>query len=330
MKLSIAAVLITCLANGAAALCNGPSFLDQISPTEAAQMDAAVAATPFANGLLWQATRDDTTLTIVGTIHLDTPSLPAIRAVIAPIVQAADLLLVEATPAGETKLLAMLTQTPELYLISEGPTLPDLLTPALWARVKEAAAARNIPTFMIAQFQPWYLGLSLYVPPYATASLAAENRGLDHMIMQDAETANVPINPLEPFNTLVDALREDTMEKQVAALSASLPSGELQDSLFVAMLDSYATAQTAQMWEMSRVALDYIDVDPQIAARLFAETEVKLITDRNTAWVPLIETAALTNANIVVAAGAAHLPGETGLLKLFANSGWAIIPLDQP
>jgi uncharacterized protein YbaP (TraB family) len=47
------------------------------------------------------------------------------------------------------------------------------------------------------------------------------------------------------------------------------------------------------------------------------------LTRRNQAWLPVIEAA----RSLVVAAGAAHLPGEGGLLRLLKRAGWAVEPL---
>lgn len=313
----------------AAALCDGPDFLERLTPAERTSLDAAVAATPFAEGLLWQATRDDRRITLIGTMHIDAPSLPALRAAAAPFVDTADLLLVEATEAEESALLAAFAAQPDLYLITEGPTLPDLLDPDLWTKVTQAATARDIPPFMVAQFQPWYLGLTLSIPPCATAGLASGAKGLDHMIITDAQAAGVPVQPLEPWETLINVLRDGGMDDQIAQLSVALPPVDLQEAIFATMLNGYAAGQTALMWEASRIAVSHIpDIDPAYAQQIFADTEQGLLIDRNLDWMPVIADASATHPDLVVAAGAAHLPGDFGLLTLLQDDGWTITRLD--
>ena len=47
---------------------------------------------------------------------------------------------------------------------------------------------------------------------------------------------------------------------------------------------------------------------------------------RNAAWMPVIAEASATPDRLVVAAGAAHLIGEGGVLARLQNDGWAIAP----
>ena len=49
------------------------------------------------------------------------------------------------------------------------------------------------------------------------------------------------------------------------------------------------------------------------------------MTRRNRAWLPVIEAQA-AKGQLVVAFGALHLPGETGVLNLLAQNGWKISP----
>jgi uncharacterized protein YbaP (TraB family) len=60
----------------------------------------------------------------------------------------------------------------------------------------------------------------------------------------------------------------------------------------------------------------------------FEMMEEEILNGRNAAWIPVIEDAARANPRLVLAAGAAHLPGEDGLLNLLAERGWTIAPLD--
>jgi uncharacterized protein YbaP (TraB family) len=61
----------------------------------------------------------------------------------------------------------------------------------------------------------------------------------------------------------------------------------------------------------------------------FEMLEEEILVGRNRAWIPVIEEATQANPRVVLAAGAAHLPGEDGLLSLLAERGWTIAPLDE-
>jgi uncharacterized protein YbaP (TraB family) len=312
----------------AAALCTGPSLLSRLSPADRATLDATVAATPFGSGTIWTAQKGDTTLTVVGTMHLYDPRLDAMLARVADRVKTADLLLVEMTPDEETRLQQSIMARPEVMMITSGPTLIDVLDEQTWGQLAAAASARQIPPIMAAKFQPWYLMLVLSMPPCAMADVMAGQRGLDHMIMDTATAAGVPMQAVEPWDTLFGLFMNDSFEEQVEMLRLSLLDPGVQEEMFVAMLEGYAEGNIAQVWELSRLSAGYVPgMDKAEADALFKETEQLLLIDRNKAWIPVIEQASAGKSNVIVAVGAAHLSGESGILWLLQNDGWTIAPL---
>jgi len=328
MKRASLAAAFICLSGPAMALCAGDSFLTQISAETRDKVFATASSQPYAEGNLWELTRDDTTLTVVGTMHVYDDRLLPLRERVQPALAEADLLLVEATAEEEQAMQAALAAQPELYLITEGPTLPDLLSPDDWANVQQAASDRGIPGFLVAKMQPWYLSLTLSIPACAMADLIAGKPGLDKMLMADAETLDVPLQPLEGWETLISALADSPFEEQLAALEVSLLPKEDQQSVYVALLDTYFAEQTAAVWTLGEIAArELTDLTAEEVSAQMAETQEVLLDQRNLNWIPVIEEAAATHDSIVVAAGAAHLPGELGILNLLADEGWQVTRL---
>jgi len=324
LRAALTAVFAT-LALPAAALCTGPSYLDGMSAEQRAALDAAVADMPYAEGLTYYATRGDDRLTIVGTMHIYDPRLEIIRTRISADVRNADLVLLEATAREEEQLRDLITTDPGLIFIVDGPTLPELLDEGIWQQLSDAAGERNIPGFMAAKMQPWYLSLMLSVPPCAMEDMLAGVQGLDKMIASDAAAAGVPTAALEPYTTLFEIFDAAPVEEQVDMLRINMMAPDKQSAMFVAMLDHYFDEDVGRLWELSRIALEDIpELDPAAAAAMFAEVEAGLLNTRNRNWIPVIEDAAETHDDIVVAAGAAHLIGEQGILQLLEDAGWQI------
>ena len=318
-------LLFLCLAQTAQALCNGASFMDRLTPDQRTRIETAAAQTPYGTGLLWRAKRGDHEIIVIGTMHIYDPRLEQIFARIKDEIARADILLVEATKKEQDALQRVIAETPNMAFITDGPTLPERLDEDLWESIKNASRARQLPPFMAAKMQPWYLALTFAIPPCAIFDLATGIQGLDHMIMAEAEAQNVPMAALEPYTTLLDAMQDGTFEEQVEMLRLSLLSPEIHSEMFVAMLDAYFAEEIALVWEASRLTADFVpDLDPKLGAELFAQSEQILLVDRNLAWMPVI------NANLapktIVAAGAAHLMGETGILRLLEAEGWTITP----
>jgi ABC-type phosphate transport system substrate-binding protein len=70
---SLACCVALSSASAASALCNGPSFLDTPTPAQQTDLQAKGASTLYDAGNTWFATKGETVLTIVGTLHLPDP-----------------------------------------------------------------------------------------------------------------------------------------------------------------------------------------------------------------------------------------------------------------
>lgn len=327
MLRTLLALAFAAFAAPATALCTGADFRDRLSDADRATVARAVDATPYAQGLRWVARRDDDRITLIGTMHVFDPRLEQVRAAVAGDIQAADVLLVEAGDAEQAQMEAAVAADPDLFFITEGPTLPETLDDATWSAVMEAARARSIPVFMAAKMEPWYLSLVLSMPPCILPEMLAGQEGLDAMLIDDAGAAGIPVRALEPWDTLFTIMRKSDFDTQVDDLKLALIAPDLQSEMFVAMLDAYFTERIAEIWEVSRIAAAYVPgLSEERAQAVFTETEEDLLNRRNRAWIPVIEAEAASHDRLVVAAGAAHLPGDQGLLALLEAEGWRISP----
>lgn len=329
LRRAAAALALMVLGAGAQAACTGPSLLEGLDPARLEEIRAASAATPYGQGLLWSARRGDARILVAGTMHYPDPRHEATLAALAPALRKAGLLLLETTPEEEGAMARAIAERPELAVITEGPTLPELMPPEDWERLAEAARARGMPPFLAAKSRPWLLMVTLSLPPCAIAALAEGGRGLDHLLMDLARAEGVPLAALEPWDTVFGLMSRGTLEEQVEALGLLTVDPAPAERMLVAMVEGYFAGRIAEVWELSRLSAELLPQagDPAQAAA-FAEIEADLLFARNEAWVPVIEAASRETPRLVVAAGAAHLPGERGLLRLLEEEGWAIAPLE--
>ena len=237
----------------------------------------------------------------------------------------ADLLMVEATAAEEAAMQAAFAADPNMLFVPDGPTLPERVDDATWDAISDALRARGVPPFLAAKMQPWYVTLTLSIPPCAMPDMIAGQRGLDHMIMAGASKNAIPMQALEPWTTLIDVMRSGTPQEQLDMLKLATLSPAIQSEMFVAMLNSYFAEDVAEVWEASRLAGNYVPgLDPVEGAALFEMTEDIILTDRNIRWMDVIDDATRSYDDIVIAVGAAHLPGDKGVLNLLAQDGWTL------
>jgi uncharacterized protein len=305
------------------AQCQGENMLAALPEAERAAIQARADAAPYAQGNFWRATRGDAEVTIIGTYHLGDVRHAATMAVIGPRVAAAETLLVEAGPEEEAALMARMTNDPSGMLITTGPSLMEQLPADDWARLTKAMADRQIPAFMAAKFQPWYISILLAVPPCAMAALV-EKDGLDHKVMAAAEAAGVPIRALEPYDTVLRLFGGMSAQMQIEMVQTSLVMEAQAADSSVTLADAYFAENSRVMWElMQDQALGLPGYTPERVAAEFGLMEELLMNARNRAWIPVIEAAA-AEGPVFAAFGALHLSGEEGVLNLLEKQGWTL------
>ncbi|WP_456391127.1 TraB/GumN family protein [Profundibacter sp.] len=321
-------VLLVLLALPANAQCVGKNLLETMPPAKRADLEAAIATHPYPSGNLWRAQRGDSTIHIMGTVHLTDPRLDAYLAPLWPIVATSDLILLEGTLETTKQLETALLTDRSLMFITDGPTLPDRLSPADWQHLSDEMSARGIPGFMASKMQPWFVSMMLAIPPCAMASMAAK-KGVDQRIMAHAQTVNIPTRALEPYDTVFSLFASETPEEEIETIRLGLSTSGNAEAVIATLADAYFTGRHRLIWELGRLQVEEADFKPsREISVLFNEMEAKVLTDRNANWMAGILKAASETDSVMVAVGAAHLSGEKGLLYLLGQAGYSLSRVD--
>lgn len=307
----------------ARAACTGQNLIAALPDADRAQITAAAATHPFAQGNLWRATRGDRVVHLVGTYHMDDPRHDALMPRLAPLVAEARRLLVEAGPAEEAALKARMAQDPALLLAPAGPTLAEALPEPDWQRLAQALRDRGIPPFMGSRFRPWYVSVVLALPPCAMAQ-ATQKNGLDARLMAEATRAGVPVAALEPYDTALRLFDTVPQDAQLDMIRSALALEDRAEDQLATLADAYFAEDSRLIWEFLRfTALSLPGATPEKVAAEFAQMDAAMMTARNAAWIPVIEEAAAAGP-VVAAFGALHLSGDDGVLALMSRAGWTL------
>lgn len=328
LALALAAVFAG-VAIPAAASCRGADLVEAMPPAEAARLRALADAVPFARGNLWQATRGDTRLTVIGTYHLGDPRQAGLAQALRPVVAEAALLLVEAGPDEEKALRREFARDPSRMFLTEGPNLIERLSPETGRRLSVALEARGIPAIMARRFRPWYASMVLAIPPCAIGEPAL-GEGLDALLIRTARETGVPVRALEPYDTILAIFDGFTADEEREMLEASLAMEDHSEDFATTQANLYFGGESRLIWELTRaLSLEVPGASAEKVDTEMALMEEALVTRRNHAWISVIEEAAASGP-AVVAFGALHLAGEEGVLNLLSRRGWQIVPAPFP
>ncbi|MDO9641372.1 MAG: TraB/GumN family protein [Pseudotabrizicola sp.] len=326
--LTLLCLLAVPLALPAHAACNGTNLLSQMAPEDRSRLEQAAAQQPFYQGNLFHATKGDQQVTLVGTYHLGDPRHDQILATLTPHLDTATTLLVEAGPEEEAALMAAVAADPSLFIMPD-TTLPELMEPAEWQALSTAMTRRGMPGFMAAKFQPWYISVLLAVPPCMMAEVQTQSSlGLDKMIIEAAIARDLPVQGLEPYDTVFTLFDTFSRDDQIAMLRASLAIEDQAEDYITTLADTFFAGESRLIWELMRdISLQMPGYTPEQVDADLAKMEQALLVTRNQSWIAVIESAA-AKGPVLAAFGALHLPGQHGIPYLLQQQGWTVTRLE--
>ena len=324
MKRLALALMLALAPLAARAQCVGQNLFEAMPATEQAALRAAADAVPYARGILYRATRGDEAITLVGTYHLPDPRHDETLDALTEALDGAGLVLVEATAEDEAELQRRMMTDPTL-MFSTGPTLPELLSEEDWQALSAAMATRGMPAFLVAKMNPFFAAIMLAIPPCAMRAVQGGAMGLDKMVMAEADAKGIPVAALESPDAIFDLFLQAAQEDGVGMIRAALIAERQGDDGAVTMADLYFAGEPRLIWELGQAQALAGGMDPETVAREMEMTEELMMNARNRAWIPVIEEAlAAGQGPIVVAAGALHLPGDEGLVRLLESRGFTV------
>ena len=153
--------------------------------------------------------------------------------------------------------------------------------------------------------------------------MQAGETGLDRRLETVAEAAGVDVAGLEGIEAVLDVFSGETIEDQLEGLRINLSVKDDEDANTSTLVELYFQGRTRESWEVSRVLIDRQGIEN--GQEMFDEVEESLLIGRNEDWEPIMNEL-IAGRDAVMAVGAAHLSGETGVLRALERAGYEVTP----
>jgi uncharacterized protein YbaP (TraB family) len=276
-------------------------------------LPAAAADLPFGQGLLWRIDRDGGPASyVLGTIHSTDARLRTLPAPVRAAFDGAGDVAFEfiGTPEGQ----ATLGQAMQL---PADQRLEDILGTELFQRAAAALSGLGVAPENLQRFKPWALSIFLTLPPLELVRQSQGEPAFDFWLQAEAQRLGKRLHSIESVEEQIELFDSMDTAEQAAMVTDLLADYATIEAHFNRMFRAYLKGDIAVIMEVANDVSAVSDVET--AERL---TE-RLIDSRNRSMAERIQPL-LQRGGAFIAIGAAHLPGEAGVLGLLQDQGYRV------
>ncbi len=280
---------------------------------EAAAAEAARQSRGSGAPALWTLSDEDTTIHILGTVHLLRPELEWKSPEIAAAIAEADLVVFEADTTSPDAQRELTRFSIGEGLFGDGTQLSSLLTEAEKAELSSALQSVDLPIEALQPMRPWFAAINISVKMMLDEGFDP-NSGVEKVIERAALEQGARFAYLE------------TVQDQLGGL-AGLSDCEQVDFLMATAEGLGAGTETLDL-----LVDEWADGDVTGLGLMMANPEMLgsqaiydvMLTERNQRWVPQITAMLDEPGTVLVAVGAGHLAGEHSVITLLREEGYTV------
>lgn len=274
-----------------------------------------VSAAESDRGLLWEVRSATGTVFLLGTIHVGTRSLYPLPAAVERAYGRSTALAVEADMTRQDAMLAAAGSA-----VFEPPdNLERHVPPALFKETIETLQSYGVPAEVGRGLKPHMLSMALTMFEVGRVGMDPA-LGLDMHLLQRAHRDGKRVIELESAAQQLGMLDAMPAESQVAMLETTV-RGIRDKSLAADMEAIIAAWKNGDAEKMDEASTRDLDRMPTSAS---APLRRALYEDRNQAMAERIAGLLTGTETILVAVGAGHLTGSTGLVERLRSRGFKL------
>lgn len=277
-----------------------------------ATLSAAGTNATSARHCAWKLQGEKCTVHLLGSVHVLKPENYPLPAVFESAYSNASVVVFE-TDVGtmmkpETQLkLMMKAQLPD------GQTLKDVLSEKTYAGLSAHLEKSGLPEMMFTSLRPGMAVMMLAMLELQKLGYRPED-GMDLHYYSRSKKDGKTTRGLESLDFQIGLICDLSKEEGEALVKSTLKDLSDARNQFSELIKAWETGDNAALEKLLNQAQKE---DPALMK--------KLLTDRNSSWVPQIEALTRGTNNAVVIVGAGHLVGKSGVVELLKQRGCKVL-----
>lgn len=286
------------------------------SPAQS-EFDELVAKAKATHGAgqpaVWTMADEDTTIYLLGTVHILRPDTIWQSDEIMDALNSAETIVLEAdvsSPAAQQE-MAQLVLSEGLF--KDGRTLSDILSERQEINLAKILKTMDVPFSSVQPMRPWFAALTMSNIAMVRGGFDPES-GVEVILSEKASNSDKELDFLETARDQILILSGLPEDAQVDFLMSSADSlGDTPEMLDV-LVSEWADGDVT--------GLGVLMSDPDaMGSEIVYEA---LLKRRNEDWVPKIEHMLEEPGTRLIAVGAAHLAGEDSVIKMLRAEGYEV------
>lgn len=286
-----------------------------------AALDAALkdSSLRHGQGRLWQVARADAPPSYVfGTMHSADPRVLDVPTPVWQAFRESDALYLELDLSGRSlDSRAALREMVQAMLLTDGRTLDAIIGPELFADTLAALRPYGVTEEALRFLKPWAVYELLTNSPGQLQAAEAAGPFLDLWLAQQAEVLGKPVTGLETTAEQIAVFSDIGEDDQVALLRSAIGYATEHDIGPERLTQYYLAGDMAAIFRL------WLEPARLVGPDFMAQLVERLIDARNAVMVARLRSG-LARGGVFVAVGAAHLPGEAGVLHLLEREGYQV------
>lgn len=268
------------------------------------------AGTAAADPAMWVVKDADSTVYLLGTIHVLKPGVSWRSEKLDAALKSSDEYWMEADIEADPAIAQTYAMN---FGMDSRRSLASTVGEANFAKFLELAKGYDIPTEQLHQMRPWLASMLLARAQVVSTGYDPE-LGVDRTLEREAMTAGKPIKPFETASEQLGYLAE--MPDKIAAEMLIQTLDEVEEG--VEIVDELQAAWLAgDVKQLQRIGPDKMRKE---APELFDAILVR----RNTNWVKQIDAMLKGSGTQFIAVGAAHLVGKDSVPDQLGKLGYKV------
>jgi uncharacterized protein YbaP (TraB family) len=269
---------------------------------------------------IWEVTSDDTSVYILGSIHVADADLYPLDKAIEDSYKVSQNIVVEININDSENLQKTQRLLMEKGMYPSGENLEDHITVELYEklekRLKELDSS-GLFLYSLKMFEPWVVALSISDLEYMELGYDAEY-GIDMYFLDKAEADGKNILELETVEFQLDIFDGLPDELQITMLEDTIDNPATKEEL-EELFDAWCTGDTTTM---EQILFEESEGDEE-----YDFLQERLIDERNFQMTEKIEDYLEDDEVYFVVVGAGHLVGDNGIIKLLIEKGYKVSQL---